>query len=239
MIASSFVEGEVNEMFSQKPFHNIVTLPRLLKTENGSFIRIRNALKRDVDLMYSMFNEAAQESTGYGINEFPTLSYFRSLIMDSYNVIYELVQGDTLRTDDEISGGKLIIACSIIRSSWHSRSKNAKIAESSFVVEKQFRGLGFGKELCIYQLLMAKSLGYTSIINDFLESNIKVHRILDKVLKSLNPSTIGFIPRSNFNAEFGWEGQIIQYASLSHPNLELLMHNFSVQPITYGLFSKL
>ena len=239
MIASSFVDSEVNQTFLEKPFNNILILPRLLKTENGSLIRMRNALKSDVDFMYSMYNDAAQESKGYGNNEFPTLSYFKSLILDSHIVIYELVEDATLRKDDKTDGGKLIIACSIIRSSWYSRSKNAKIAESSFVVEKQFRGLGFGKELCIYQLLVMKHLGYISTISDFLESNVKAHRILDKVLKFLSPSTVGFIPKSNYNAEFGWEGQIIQYASLNHPNLELLMCEFLDQPVTYGLSSKL
>lgn len=213
----------IENIFRETPFLTLPFLPLKFKTQNGKVILVRPALKSDLDIMFKLFQEASGIGRGYGVNEYPTLLYFKSLVVDCYNIIYETCR-DELETDVNTSSNKSsVIGCSLLSVSWHVRSKKSKTAESSIVIGEQFQNQGLGKQLILLEKYFMKKLGFKSMVNDFLESNVNVRSAIDGTFASLKDLTVGYIPRTAYAPSVGWQGQVIRYVSLEHPAMEELI----------------
>ena len=64
-------------------------LPQRYVFEVGLSVTVRSATKDDMRRLYALMRTVADTGQGYGVDEFPTLNAFCSMMTDSYVVVVE------------------------------------------------------------------------------------------------------------------------------------------------------
>jgi len=167
-------------------------LPQSYTFKSGIKATFRNMRKEEDEYVFSMLKECAERGEGYGLNEYPSIDYFRMhMLCDCHCVVIEEVS--TLA----------IIGFTMFTWSWFTRDSYANSQyESDVFLSKQFRGHGISSEMIPIEFGIARDLGYTRSIHDAFVSNTQM---VAASRHAEGISLIGCLPNAGYLKNIGWE----------------------------------
>jgi len=152
---------------SRHSCYDAICLPILVQLPDGSQGIIDNITERQLSEMYMMISDAAAEGNGYGVDEYPTESYFRAEIENGHTF-------SVVRRED----GVMVGAFSIATSDFY-RGNDERVADPIVIVRRSERCCGLGRFLFQTAVQFSKRLGYSGIYTDIFRNNAAMLKIIE------------------------------------------------------------
>lgn len=184
---------------------NMNSLPMMSVLPNGRAVIIDQMSDRQITETYCMIQEAAQNSEGYGIDEFDSEEDFRREIdgSDCFAIISK-ENGD-------------MIAAFIITVSKFYRGPSG-VADPFVIVKRSERQQRLGEFTMRKAIEFARSLGFMAMYVDTFSNNLALKRIMEKIGGF---SRVGFLPMGGRLSNGEMVGSLIYYMNLTKSPVNL------------------
>jgi len=88
---------EFDAFYNEVELPTVKFLPRRYTFNVGLAVLMRPATKDDTPPLYALIKSVADTGHGYGVDEFPTINAFRSMISDVYVIVVEEQRSNKVR----------------------------------------------------------------------------------------------------------------------------------------------
>lgn len=216
-LSAVFSPERVFQEYTNVSLLEIPGLPLTRTSPDGTQFLLRNMRRQDDEAMFQMVRDAMDEGDGFSVHEVPSLDCFRvAFLSKSFTLIIEQ------QHSKEIVGFLLYQDAVQYR-----RSRRRRICESTILLKKRIRGIGFGSGLQGVFSEIGRSLGYECELRMTLVNN-------SRALGTWRWSGVRFLgvfPRGGYLKDIGWTDLVYGLNDLTEKTRS---HDESQRMETYG-----
>ena len=180
----------------EKPY--LACLPMVAKLSTGRAVIIDYMTEGQVTETYEMIQEAAENSEGYGIDEFDTEDDFRR----------EIEGSDCFAVTCKDSGDMLVGFIVAVSKFYRGPSG---VADPFIIVKRTERQQRLGEFAMRHAIDFSKKLGYMAMYVDTFSNNMAIQRIVEKIGGF---QRVGFLPLGGRLQSGELVGSVIYYMDL-------------------------